>query len=77
MLGVNLGLQGHILREIEQNYSDSSRCKTEMLDVWLENAKNPTWKAVINALRLMGEYTVALKIKREYFIGMCLFVSYV
>ena len=74
-LGVNLGLQGHTLREIERTYPDSSRCKTEMLDLWLQKAKNPTWKAVIDALCQMGEYAVALKTKRA--IGMCLFfVSY-
>ena len=71
-LGVNLGLQEDQLCEIERNYTDNSHRKTEVLRHWLENAKNPSWKAVFDALRQMGEYMVALKIKTKYSIGMCL-----
>ena len=65
-LGVNLDLQGFQLREIERNYGDSSRCKCEMLDLWLRNTKNPTWKAVADALCLMQEQVVAGEIRRKY-----------
>lgn len=78
-LGVNLGLQEHQLCEIEKKHHDNSHCKTEMLDHWLGNAKNPNWKALFDALCQMGEYTVALTIKTKYSIGTCLLfvVSYV
>ena len=66
-LGLNLGLQGHQLREIEQNYPrDSKRCKNEMLDVWLRSSKNRTWKAVVTALHLMQEQAVADGILTKY-----------
>ena len=37
-----------------------------MLGHWLRNAKRPTWKAVVDALCLMGEHKVALKIQTKY-----------
>ena len=64
---MNLGLQGHQLREIEQNYPrDSKRCKNEMLDVWLGSSKNCTWEAVVTALHLMQEKAVADGILTKY-----------
>ena len=66
-LGVSLGLKGHQLREIEQNYPrDTKRCKNEMLDVWVRSSKNCTWEAVITALRLMQEQVVADGILMKY-----------
>ena len=68
LLGVNLGLQGHQLHEIERNYrGDSSRCKSETLYMWQRNAKNyATWEAVAQALGLMQEHVVADVIRRKY-----------
>ena len=66
-LGVKLGLQDHELRTIEQNYrGDDERCKHEMLSCWLRTAKLPTWKAVADALHVMGEHTVVAKIQAKY-----------
>ena len=68
LLGVKLGLEDHELLTIEQNHrgDDSERCKHEVLNCWLRNAKLPTWKAVTDALHLMREHTVALKIQAKY-----------
>ena len=66
LLGVNLGLQGHQLREIERNYPRDNRRKTEMLEFWLRNAKIATWEAVAQALCLMQEHVVADAIRRKY-----------
>ena len=68
LLGVNLGLQGHQLHEIERNYrGDSSRCKSETLYMWQRNAKNyATWEAVAQALCLMQEHVVADAIRIKY-----------
>ena len=69
MLGINLGLEDHVLSTIEQNYrGDNERCKHKMLSHWLRNVKLPTWKAVADALRLMGENKIALKIQGKYCI---------
>ena len=67
-LGVKLGLEDHELRTIDHDFrgDGNERCKHEMLSHWLRNAKRPTWKAVADALRLMGEYKVALKIQTKY-----------
>ena len=66
-LGVNLGLQGHQLREIERNYPhDNDRRKIETLDLWQRNAKCATWEAVAQALCLMKEHVVADAIRRKY-----------
>ena len=63
-LGVKLGLRDHELLAIKQNYhGDNERCKLEMLDHSLRSGKPPTWKAVVDALHLMGEYRVASKIQ--------------
>ena len=67
LLGVNLGLQGHQLHEIERNYrGDSSRCKSETLYMWQRNAKNPSWETIVEALCLMQEHVVADAIRRKY-----------
>ena len=63
---MNLGFAGHQLREIEQDYRRSSRCKLEMLDKWLRRSENPSWEAVAKALCLMEEYVVANQIRMKY-----------
>ena len=66
LLGVNLGLQGHQLREIERSYPQDNRRKTETLDFWRRNAKCASWEAVAQALCLMQEHVVADAIRRKY-----------
>ena len=65
-LGVKLGLKGHELSIVAANYRGNTRCKHEMLIHWLKNDKCPTWKAVVDALSLMGERAVALKIRDKH-----------
>ena len=68
LLGVKLDLEDHKLRTIHHDFHGDGveRCKHEMLSHWLRNAKHPTWRAVADALCLMGEYKVALKIQAKY-----------
>ena len=68
-LGVKLGVEDHELRTIERNYrgDGNERCKLEMLSRWLQSGKLPTWKAIIDALHLMGERAVASKIQAKYY----------
>ena len=67
-LGVKLGLKDHELSIIDKNFhrEGNERCKHEMLSQCLRNDKIPTWKAVTDALQLMGERDVALKILNEH-----------
>ena len=83
-LGVQLEVKAHDLATIERNYhGDTARCKLEMLNHYLESGKLPTWKAVADALQLMGKHEVASKIRAEHCsssvesagtAGMCPFV---
>ena len=67
LLGVKLGMKAHELATIEKNYhGDNECCKLEMLKHSLQSGKLPTWKAVIDALQMMGEHRVALKIQVKY-----------
>ena len=78
-LGIKLGVEDHELRTIEQNHrGDNERCKHEVLSRWFRSTKHPTWKAVADALHLMGEDTVAWKILSNHCFssnttGMCPF----
>ena len=66
-LGVKLGLEGHELSAIDKNFrGDIARCKHEMLICCSRTDKDPTWKAIIDALHLMGEHTVASKIQARH-----------
>ena len=67
LLGVKLDLKTHELGEIERNYRSDGirRCKTEMLSRWLGNTTNPTWEAVVDALRQMRANAVADTIERN------------
>ena len=63
-LGAKLGLKDHELVAIKQIHpGDNESCKVEMLNHSLQSGKLPTWKAVIDALHLMGEHRVAWKIQ--------------
>ena len=60
-------MKPHELATIEKNYhGDNERCKLEMFNSCLESNKLPTWKAVTDALQLMGKHEVALKIRAKY-----------
>ena len=79
-LGFKLGLEGHELSAIDKTFrGDIARCKHEMLICCSRSGKLPTWKAIIDALHLMGEDTVASKIQARHCssstaTGMCLLV---
>ena len=52
---------------IERNYhGDHERCRTEMLDCWLNSTTTPTWKAIIKALGHMEQGRVADEIQRKH-----------
>ena len=76
-LGVKLGLKDHELSTIEKNFrGDNELCKDKMLARWLRSAELPTWTAVVDALQLMGERNIALKMLHKHCIssnttGMC------
>ena len=57
LLGTCLNLKVHQLKCIEENYNrDVTRCKIEVLSLWLDNPTTPTWEAVATAVGLMGTH---------------------
>ena len=51
-LGIYLGISYSKLKIIEVQYHDPHRCRTEMLQSWVDNFQ-PSWSAVIEALKLI------------------------
>ena len=67
MLGVHLDIPHHKLDEIEKNYTkDNGRCKLEIFKIWLSADEHPTWKKIVQALKRMGENSVANRIQEKY-----------
>ena len=68
LLGTCLNLKVNRLKCIEENYShDVTRCKIEVLSLWLDNPTTPTWEAVATAVGLMGTHgKVAVTIRHKY-----------
>ena len=69
-LGVGLEVPKTTLDTIHANYCDGinavERCKIEMVDWWLNNAKNPTWAALVAALKAIGKTGLAKRIAKKY-----------
>ena len=83
MFGVILGVPYSQLRKIELNHQkDSDRCKTEMLQYWLDSTLVPKWNDVILALEVIDQLAMAAQIKHDYLWssavseeeGMCMLV---
>ena len=54
-LGVQLGIKPFYLKEIEKNYSsDTERCRIEVIDYWLNNAREATTSKLAQAVENMG-----------------------
>ena len=65
-LGQVLGLKVHTLAQIANDNSNMTRCKRAMFKVWLKETAHPSWSAIVNALRTIGENVVAVEVEREY-----------
>ena len=65
--GIILRVPYSQLRKIESNHpKDSDRCKTEMLQYWLDSTLAPKWNDVILALEVIDKLTLAAQIKHDY-----------
>lgn len=65
--GIQLGIDMDKLRSFEagphRNLRDSF---AEMLQYWLDNATNPTWQAIFEALEAIGNKRLASKLKQHH-----------
>ena len=67
-LGLNLNLQTHELKKIQQDHAHrgSDQQMLEMLDKWLRRTPTATWDDVVTALQQMGENRVAENIRQKH-----------
>lgn len=65
-LGIGLGIPPHKLKNIEEQYPGIYRRRTETLILWLRQTPNASWGQVVNALQVMGENTLAERIRKKY-----------
>ena len=68
--GELLGMDDDLLDEIYTNHERDEECLRDMLGMWFKKSENPTWRAVTDALRKIGEGQLAesvyLKCEQRY-----------
>ena len=68
LLGLQLSISKDTLDSIERTYNTRVRCCIEMVQHWINNSKNPSWYAIHEALRNIGESVIGAKIAGKYTI---------
>ena len=70
-LGVYLDVPVDQLKKIESSYHqrDLERCKIDMLQYWLDNDVNVSWKNVAQALEEIDHHVLAETVKQQYLCG--------
>ena len=66
LLGLLLNVSKDALDSIEKSHDTNIKRCIETLQYWITNCKNPTWEAVQEALRNIGESVIAAEIARKY-----------
>lgn len=65
-LGIYLGIESANLKAIEDGNQDTEGQKLCMLMAWTHAAEEPRWLSIVNALREMGNYTIAERLENKY-----------
>lgn len=67
-LGLHLGVPGHRLRNIEQDFQSTERRKAEVLQYWLKICphEKKSWQTIVAVLKAMDYENLAKKLKRKY-----------
>ena len=67
-LGIQLGIRPSNLESIRVDHHTSGRCFIEMLQVWLKTSPQPTWEAIVEALKspIVEDHILAAKIEAKY-----------
>ena len=68
IFGIKLSVPFSQLKKIESSYTqrELERCKTDMLQYWLDNRLVPKWNEVILALEETDQLALAAQIKHDY-----------
>ena len=70
-LGTQLKVPHDQLKAIDNDYPDTPRKLNEMLQCWLNDESNPSWKKICEALqRIQGYTNIIQKIETEYMIAV-------
>ena len=66
-LGMKLGMETFDLEVIEKDKrSDTAGALAAMLRKWLRTSKDPTWRAVVDALKAINDGQLARKIEKQF-----------
>ena len=66
-LGITLGLKLSQLDQIEEEACfDVERRRVKVLDTWMRITTRPSWKLIVDALKVMGEMHLAMNIEQKY-----------
>ena len=67
-LGIALKIPVSVLISIKSDHRNTERAFIEMLQVWLKMSPQPTWEAIVNALKscTVGEPRLATEIEAKY-----------
>ena len=67
LFGVYLGVPVDQLRKIKSSQQgEIELCKVDMLQYWLDNSVNTSWKEVARALEQMKQLVLAASVKQRY-----------
>ena len=70
-LGIYLDIQTSvILKQIEGQYKDPVRCKTEVIEFWLDNDPEATWNKLAHAVEDMGGHAKVVETLRANHEGL-------
>ncbi len=64
-LGLELNVDEHTLDEIRDNQRGDNQAQ-QMFQEWLRVTEEPTWEAVVRALKAIGESSLATEIKQRF-----------
>ena len=67
LLGLLLNVSKDALDSIKKSHDTNTERCIEMVQCWITNCKNPTWEAVHEALRNIGESVIAGECKMQCF----------
>ena len=66
LLGLLLNVSKDALDSVKKSHDTNIERCIEMVQCWITNSKNPTWEAVHEALRNIGESVIAAEIAGKY-----------
>ena len=68
LLGIQLGIKGSKLQEIDANNSGQiANCRLDLINYWLDSDVSASWQELITALKEIDEHVLAEEIRALYY----------